>query len=135
MPFPHYYAGRDLRYRFSPEGHLDLMDFIVDFGATRPSKLDIVAKSIGMPGKVGVAGKDVGPLVHAGKIDEVQAYCLCDVVQTAAVHLRLSFIRGLLDHESYLQAMRSLLELVATEDRLAVLRQGIDRPRLLLETE
>ena len=134
VPFPHYYAGRDLRYRFSPEGHLDLMDFITDFGATRASKLDIVAKSIGMPGKVGVAGKDVGPLIHAGKIAEVQAYCMSDVVQTAAVHMRLSFVRGLLDQERYIAAMTSLLDLIAEEERLAVLRDGIDRERLLLET-
>jgi predicted PolB exonuclease-like 3'-5' exonuclease len=126
VPFPHYYAGRDLRYRYSPLGHLDVMDFITDFGATRSSKLDIVAKSIGMPGKVGVAGKDVGPLVHAGKIAEVQAYCLCDVVQTAAIHMRLSLIRGLLDEAQYITAMTSLLKMVDEDERLAVLRDCID---------
>ena len=111
-----------------------MMDFITDFGATRASKLDIIAKSIGMPGKVGVAGKDVGPLIHAGKIAEVEPYCMCDVVQTAAVHMRLSFVRGLLEQEAYIVAMKSLLDLVAEEERLSVLRDGIDRERLLLET-
>ena len=85
IAFGHYYGSRDVRYRFSPEGHLDLMDYLTDFGASRASRLDVIARSIGMPGKVGVEGKDVGPMVHAGKLAEVQAYCLCDVAQTTGV--------------------------------------------------
>ena len=33
IPFRYYYQQRDVRYRFSADGHLDLMDFISDFGA------------------------------------------------------------------------------------------------------
>ena len=29
----HYYRSRDVRYRFSPDGLLDLMDYIADFAA------------------------------------------------------------------------------------------------------
>jgi predicted PolB exonuclease-like 3'-5' exonuclease len=93
VPLKHYYRSRDVRYRFTPEGHLDLMDYIADFGAAKSAKLDIVAKLCGMPGKVGVDGKDVGPLVHAGRIQEVRDYCLCDVAQTAGVLLRLQLER------------------------------------------
>ncbi len=64
-------TGRALSL-LSPEGHLDLMDYVADFGAAKPSKLDIVAKLCGMPGKVGIDGKDVGPMVHAGRIQEVR---------------------------------------------------------------
>ena len=96
----YYYAARDVRYRFSPDGHLDLMDYLADFGAAKPSRLDVVAKLCGMPGKVGVAGKDVGPMVHAGRLSEVRDYCLCDVVQTAAVFLRVQLLRGELGHLS-----------------------------------
>lgn len=85
VSFRHYYAARDVRYRFSSEGHFDLMDYLSDFGASRATKLDIAAKLIGMPGKIGVDGKDIGPMIHAGKLAEVQAYCLTDVVQTAAI--------------------------------------------------
>ena len=94
FPFRYYYQARDVRYRFSPDGHLDLMDFIADFGAARSSRLDVVAKLCGMPGKVGVDGKDVGPLVHAGRIEQVRNYCLCDVVQTAGVFLRVQLAAG-----------------------------------------
>lgn len=131
--FRHYYASRDLRYRFSPRGHLDLMDFLTDFGASRASKLDVIARSVGMPGKVGVEGKDVGPLVHAGKLDEVQAYCLCDVVQTAGVFLRLELVRGELELDLYRRAMGALCAQIDADPRLAPVAAGMDRPRLLLE--
>ncbi len=129
----HYYSARDVRYRFSAEGHLDLMDFLADFGAARPSKLDIVAKLCGMPGKVGVDGKDVGPLVHAGRLQEVKDYCLCDVVQTAAVFLRVQLLRGEMERSAYLAAMRSIIDLVRTDPRVEAVGPGMHLPRLLLE--
>jgi len=133
VPFRHYYAARDVRYRFSPTGHLDLMDFLTDFGATRASKLDVIARSIGMPGKVGIEGKDVGPLIHEGRLAEVQAYCLCDVVQTAAVFLRVQLVRGELDRDGYLAAIGNLIETIDGDERLAPIGAAMDRPRLLLE--
>ena len=133
VPLRHYYADRDVRYRFSPEGHLDLMDFLADFGAARPAKLDVVAKLIGMPGKYGVDGKDVAPMVHAGKLAEVQAYCLSDVVQTAAIFLRLELVRGRIDTTAYRGAMEALLAFVEADARVAPMLAHVQRGRLLLE--
>lgn len=133
IPFRHYYATRNVRYRFSPEGHLDLMDFLTDFGATRASKLDVIARSVGMPGKVGIEGKDVGPMIHAGRLAEVQAYCLCDVVQTTGVFLRVQLVRGVMSRDQYLAAMRSLLDRIDQDPRLAPVAEAMDRDRLLLE--
>jgi len=132
IPLTHYYQSRDVRYRFSPEGHLDLMDFIADFGAAKVSKLDIMAKLCGMPGKVGVDGKDVGPLVHAGRIKEVRDYCLCDVVQTAAVYYRVELLRGQLPRHEYLRTMRALLAMAKSDERLRPVAQGMNELRLLL---
>jgi 3'-5' exonuclease len=129
----YYYGNRDVRYRFSPDGHLDLMDFMADFGAAKPARLDIFAKLCGMPGKVGVDGKDVGPLVHAGRIQEVRDYCLCDVVQTTAVFLRVQLLRGELDHERYVRAMGELIRLVETDPRVAPVAALMDRARLLCQ--
>jgi predicted PolB exonuclease-like 3'-5' exonuclease len=134
LSFPHYYGARDVRYRFTPTGHLDLMDFLTDFGASRASKLDVMARTIGMPGKVGMAGKDVGPLIHAGKLAEVQAYCLCDVAQTTALFLRVELLRGQLERDSYRTAMAGLLEQIEGDERLAPVTEGLDRGRLLLES-
>lgn len=132
IPFRHYYQNRDVRYRFSPEGHLDLMDFVADYGASKASRLDIIAKLCGMPGKVGVDGKDVGPLVHAGRIEEVRNYCLCDVVQTAAVLLRVQLLRGELSRDAYLAAMGNLVEVARSDPRVAPVVAGMNEERLLL---
>jgi hypothetical protein len=128
----HYYASRDVRYRYSAEGHLDLMDYVADFGAAKPSKLDVIAKLCGMPGKVGVDGKDVGPMVYAGRLQEVRNYCLCDVVQTAGVFLRVQLLRGELERDGYLSAMRQLLDLIRADERLAPVAAGLNEPRLML---
>lgn len=135
IPFRHYYRSPDVRRRFSPEGHLDLMDYVADFGAAKPSKLDIVAKLCGMPGKVGIEGKDVGPMVHAGRIQEVRNYCLCDVAQTAGVFLRVQLVRGEIDRERYLTAMRGLIARIKSDPRLQPVAEALDERRLLLNTE
>jgi predicted PolB exonuclease-like 3'-5' exonuclease len=131
IPLRHYYRARDVRYRFSPEGHLDLMDFIADFGAAKSAKLDIVAKLCGMPGKVGVDGKDVGPMVHAGRIKEVRDYCLCDVAQTAGVFLRVQLLRGEIEPPLYLVAMQGLIDAIRSDARLAPVAGSLDEARLL----
>jgi predicted PolB exonuclease-like 3'-5' exonuclease len=129
----HYYRSHDVRYRFTAEGHLDLMDYLADFGAARPSRLDVVAKLCGMPGKIGMEGKDVGPMVHEGRIAEVRNYCLCDVVQTAAVFLRVQLLRGALERSGYLRAMEHLLHVVRGDERLAPVTSAMNEKRLLLQ--
>ncbi len=131
ISFKHYFQSHDVRYRYSAQGHFDLMDFMSDYGATRAVSLDTMAKLIGLPGKVGVDGKDVGPLVHAGRIGDVYAYCLCDVVQTAGLFLRVELLRGRLDAEGYRVAMQQLIELMEADGRVAPVLQGLDRARLL----
>ncbi len=133
IPLRHYYRSREVRYRYSADGHLDLMDYVADFGAARPSKLDVIAKLCGMPGKVGIAGHDVGPMVHAGRIEEVRNYCLCDVVQTAGVFLRVELLRGEIDLDSYRQAMGGLIETIRTDARVAPVSKGLNEARLLVD--
>jgi 3'-5' exonuclease len=133
IPLRHYYRARDIRYRYSADGHLDLMDYVADFGAAKPSKLDVIARLCGMPGKIGIAGQDVGPLVHAGRIDEVRNYCLCDVVQTSGIFLRVQLLRGEIDLDTYRQAMGGLIETIRTDPRVAPVSKGLNEPRLLLD--
>jgi 3'-5' exonuclease len=133
VPFRYYYQSRDVRYRFSSDGHLDLMDFIADFGAARSSRLDVVAKLCGMPGKVGVDGKDVGPLVHAGQLELVRNYCLCDVFQTAAIFLRVQLLRGELTPGGYKDAIGGLIDAARAEPRVAPVVASWNEARLRLE--
>lgn len=132
IPFRHYFQAQDMRYRFSASGHFDLMDYMTDFGASRAVALDTMAKLIGLPGKVGVDGKDVGPMVHAGRLSEVEAYCLCDVAQTTGLFLRVQLVRGMIEPAAYKTAMESLIERMGAEERLAPVYAGISREKLLL---
>ena len=133
VPMPWWFQDRHTRYRYSTEGHFDLMDFLADFGATKNARLDAYAKLVGFPGKVGVDGSQVAPLVHAGKLDEVNAYCLCDVAQTAAIFLRVELLRGVFDRERYRAAARALLAFIDEQPRLAPVAEKIDRARFLIE--
>lgn len=132
ITFRGYYRGKDMRYRFSEAGHFDLMDYLADYGASRPAKLDVIAKLCGMPGKVGVDGKDVGPLYHKGAIEQIRNYCLCDVIQTSGVFLRVQLLRGEVSEDEYLTAMRALIRLTQEDERVSAVAEKMDVTRLLL---
>jgi predicted PolB exonuclease-like 3'-5' exonuclease len=131
VSFPWYYQRRDPRYRHAAHGHLDLMHSIVDYGATRPYSLNVAARLIGMPGKMGVDGSNVQAMMDAGQLGRVMSYCMSDVVQTIALFLRTQLLRGVLDPERCATAMESLLTIIADEPRLAPMLPLIDRDRLV----
>jgi len=133
VPMPWWFTDRNTRYRYSTDGHFDLMDFLTDFGAAKNARLDVYSKLIGFPGKVGVDGSQVAPLVHAGRLDEVASYCLCDVAQTAAIFLRVELLRGTFDRPRYQDLARTLLTFIDEHPRLAAITAGIDRARFTLE--
>jgi len=70
--------------------------------------------------------------VHAGRIDDVRNYCLCDVVQTAAVFLRVQLLRGELGSDRYLVAMAGLIELIRSDSRLEPVAGALNEARLML---
>jgi predicted PolB exonuclease-like 3'-5' exonuclease len=126
VPMSWYYKRRDMRYRYSTAGHLDIMDFLSDYGASKSAKLDVWSKLCGMPGKVGVDGSQVAELMAAGKQVEVDNYCLCDVVQTAAVFLRTLLIQRSLTLEGYRQSVDSLFKMICDDARLEALAKELD---------
>ena len=133
VSMPWWFQDRNTRYRYSTEGHFDLMDFVADFGATKNARLDAYAKLVGFPGKVGVDGSQVAPMVHAGKLDEVNAYCLCDVAQTAAIFLRVELLRGTMHRDRFREVGTALLAFIDEQPRLAPVAEKIDRARFLVQ--
>ena len=113
VPFGWYYKDRSMRYRYSDDGHLDLMDCLGDYGASRNAKLGDVARLIGLPGKVGeVGGAGVHDIYKSteGELDlnvierkqkSVGRYCLQDTIQTALIFLRSRFHMGKIDRDEY----------------------------------
>jgi len=107
LPCKWYYANKDVRYRYSPEGHLDLMDYWSDFGAVRPMKLHDACRLIGLPGKTDMSGASIEGIYQSSLADlsidlektqtSVARYCLQDSIQTALLWVRSRYHVGKVD--------------------------------------
>lgn len=82
------------RYRFTPK-HCDLMEWVTEYGACRlKGGLNLLAKMLGKPGKMGTKGDQVADLYAQGRLQEVNDYCLHDVLDTYFVFLRTRVLCG-----------------------------------------
>lgn len=69
-----------------------VFDTMVQFaGVGNHISLDKLCLALGLPGKGEISGKDVWPLVQAGELEKVAAYCADDVRKTRAVYKRMVF--------------------------------------------
>jgi len=85
-----HYLARD-RYR----GPIDLMEWFSNFGAIKMAGgLDLPAKLLGKPGKMGVTGEHVYQMHCEGRHREINDYCLCDTLDTYFVFLRTRILTG-----------------------------------------
>ena len=83
------------RYRYNVEKHLDLLELLTNFGATRFSGgLNLAATILGKPGKIEIQGYMVQDLYNEGKLREINDYCRCDVLDTYFVFLRTAVLLG-----------------------------------------
>jgi predicted PolB exonuclease-like 3'-5' exonuclease len=94
------------RARYSTERHLDLYDYLTNFGASGALRggMDLLLKMIGLPGKMEVDGSQVQELYEQGRLDEIHRYCRSDVVQTYFLFLRVELMRGRIDEAGYRHA-------------------------------
>jgi predicted PolB exonuclease-like 3'-5' exonuclease len=81
--------------------HLDLMDVLAMYQPRASAGLDVVARSCGFPGKLGMDGSEVHAAVAAGRLDEVRRYCETDVLNTYLVYQRFRLLRGELTAAEY----------------------------------
>lgn len=91
-------AGRDYflssRNRFGG-GHLDLMDWLTNFGAVRMAGgLDLLSKILGKPGKMDVSGDMVYRMHQENRAQEINDYCMFDTLDTYFVFLRTRVLTG-----------------------------------------
>lgn len=95
-------------------GALDLQEFFSNYGACRMvGGLNLLAKMLGLPGKMDVRGDQVLDLWRADKVKKINDYCLCDTLDTYFIFLRSRVMTGDLesDQEQYLVAQaRDFLE-------------------------
>ncbi|MBN2320276.1 MAG: ribonuclease H-like domain-containing protein [Acidobacteria bacterium] len=92
--------------RYSDAFHIDLCDFLSNFGAVYPrNSLNLLAKLIGLPGKYTIEGEDVEYLYRQGRHKEINQYCMTDVLQTYLLFLRVELLRGKLTKDEYQSAV------------------------------
>lgn len=118
IPAPSYFgAPESPRGRYSPERHLDLCDFLTNYGAVGlRGGMNLLLKMIGLPGKVGISGAMVQDYFDSGRLEEIHRYCRSDVIQTYFLFLRVQLIRGRIGAAAYRAAWS------ASEHFLAELR-------------
>jgi 3'-5' exonuclease len=106
------------RYRFNEEHHLDLHEFLTNYGAIRfKGGLNLFSKILGKPGKMETKGEMVQDLYDKGEHFQIDDYCLGDTMDTYFVFLRTLVMRGVLD----LKRERQLVE--AAKEKMEIKRQ------------
>lgn len=135
---PVYFNGPryGLRHRYSgPEqgSHIDLCDQLADYGGGRKSSLKHWCQSIGLPGKLEADGSTVASWYAEKKLEEIDRYCLLDVVQEALLFQRFMLLCGLIERRYYKQLVKDTVERLAATPWFSGFVQHIDRKRLFLE--
>lgn len=107
------------RARYNQRGHLDLMEFLTSFGATRQAGgLHLLATLLQKPGKMDTKGSMVQNLWDAGEHTRIDDYCLCDALDTYFVHLRIAVLRGKVhpeDEHALVERARAIIEASSAE--------------------
>jgi predicted PolB exonuclease-like 3'-5' exonuclease len=128
----YFWGNNAYRQRFRPEMHIDLCEELSDYGTVRRSKLDAVARVVGLPGKFGMDGSQVEAAVERGEIEEVRRYCQADVVQTAFVWLRYLLLRDALPVEQFRTRAAALRDALAAQPGASEVIERTDWDRYLL---
>lgn len=106
--------------------HLDLMDLLALYQPRANAPLDVLAKLMGFPGKLGMDGSAVWGAYQAGRITEIRDYCETDVVNTYLVYLRFQRMRGVMlaeEYEAELAVVRNTLKSIGAAHWEAFLAQ------------
>lgn len=101
------------RSRYSPDWNFDLMDFLSNYGASPKFSLDIASRAIGLPGKFGISGVDVGQYYQDGRQEEIRQYCETDVIATSAMMLRVMHLTGELSTKGFRKSASAFLDFLS----------------------
>jgi uncharacterized protein YprB with RNaseH-like and TPR domain len=82
-------AGLPLR-PYAPDSHFDVMRILSNWERADAVRLDVVAELLGLrKSPPGMEGSQVLGLWRAGRVDEIEAYCLGDVRLAYEIFLRV----------------------------------------------
>src|SRR5262249_61003225 len=75
---------------YAPASHFDVMRLLANWERSDAVRLQIVAELLGLQKTpAGMEGSQVFPLWQAGRVDEIEAYCLGDVRLAYEIFLRV----------------------------------------------
>lgn len=120
----HFYNSRN-RYNGN---HIDMCDWMSNYGACRlTGGLNLLAKMLGKPGKMEVAGDQVYGMWREGRLQEINDYCMFDTLDTYFVFLRTRVLLGELPlSEEAALVRRARVWLTAKVADFPALRQYLD---------
>src|SRR5262249_7484850 len=87
-----YFHKRGSRYNAHS---LDLQEWFTNYGAFRlVGGLNVLAKMLGLPGKMDIAGDQVLQLYREGRLQDISDYCTFDTLDTYFIFLRSRLLLG-----------------------------------------
>lgn len=121
VPIPRWFNLNDRTYeqhrnRYNLSSHLDLQEILTNFGSTWfRGGLNLAAALLGKPGKMDVQGDMVYDLYCQGKLDVINEYCRCDVLDTYFVFLRTNLLMGKLSLDQEQERVREAKHLLESQ--------------------
>jgi 3'-5' exonuclease len=106
------------RFRFGTR-HIDIHDWLSNYSAIRMNGgLNLLAKVLGKPGKMEAKGDEVYDMYIAGKLRDINDYCMHDVLDTYFVFLRTRVLLGELTIDREKKLVNSTIEFLnANKDK------------------
>ncbi|ASM35111.1 polysaccharide biosynthesis protein [Campylobacter sputorum subsp. bubulus] len=103
------------RSRYDGVFHLDLLDHISDFRAVSGLSLDMLCKTLNLPGKYDTHGDQVTELFYDDKLDEIYQYCESDTLNTYWLFLKYELLRGNITIQDYANNISTMSEYLQKE--------------------
>lgn len=104
------------RFRFGNR-HLDLQEFMSNNHAIKMTGgLNMLAKVLGLPGKMDTAGDQVYDLFKEGKMETINNYCFHDVLDTYLIFLRTRVMLGKISLEQEQKIREQLFEYCKSDE-------------------
>jgi predicted PolB exonuclease-like 3'-5' exonuclease len=100
--------------RYSTEWHCDLIDTLSNFGSSTKVSMNDICAVLSIPGKIDVDGLAVFSLFKDKKIKEIRDYCETDVLNTYLIYLKYALHTGIMNNESYENAIMQIEEFLAS---------------------
>ncbi|MGC1853780.1 MAG: 3'-5' exonuclease [Candidatus Aquirickettsiella sp.] len=98
--------------------HTDLMDVLAGYQGRANAPLTEIAIMLGLPGKLGMDGRQIWGHFLEGKLEAIRNYCEIDVLNTYLIYLRFELIRGNFSFETYQKECAYVLETIAAENKI-----------------